>query len=119
MSSQYFKRAFSFLLTLIVWVGFAPHAWAEEKAATKEGSTQNLEAKAEKGDLESQFRLGVHHLIGLTGKEDIAGAIKWFRKAADQGHVSSQKKLGNIYLFGEVVPKDEAEGLKWYRKAAE
>ena len=108
------------LLALIVWVGFAPYAWAEEKAKQQEDhnaefeSPPDLKAKAEKGDPESQFRLGFYHR-----DQDLPQAIKWFRKAADQGHVSSQKKLGNMYLFGEDVPKDEAEGLKWYRKAAE
>ena len=107
------------LLAVIVWAGLVPDALAEEKAGPKESPTQELEAKAAKGDPESQFRLGVHHQIGLTGEADLAQAIRWFRKAAEQGYLSAQKRLGNLCLFSEGVPKDETEGLKWYRKAAE
>lgn len=107
------------LLLLVVWVGFAPHAWAEEKAATREGPTEELRAKAEKGDAESQFILGLIYSTGDGGPMNKAEAVKWYRKAAEQGHTRAQFLLGVMYSNGRGIPKDEIEAVKWWRKAAE
>jgi hypothetical protein len=107
------------LLLLVVWVGLAPHAWAEEKAATREGPTEELRAKAEKGDAGSQYNLGLAYLNGHGIPKDIAEAVKWWRKAAEHGNAGSQHALGFAYANGHGVPKDEAEAVKWWRKAAE
>lgn len=45
-------------LLLTVWVGLTSHAWAEGKAATKDGPPKELRAKAEKGDADAQHSLG-------------------------------------------------------------
>ena len=108
------------LLALIVWVGFAPYAWAEENAATKEGPPKELTAKAEKGDAQSQFSLGLMYFKGDGIPMNKAEAVKWWRKAAEHGHADSQYNLGLAYaLNGHGVPKDEAEAVKWWRKTAE
>ena len=107
------------LLALIVWVGFAPYAWAEEKAATREGPTEELRAKAEKGDAESQFILGLIYFRGDGVPMNKAEAVKWFHKAAEQGDARAQFLLGVMYSNGRGIPKDETEAVKWWRKAAE
>ena len=107
------------LLLLVVWVGFAPYAWAEEKAAPRETPPKELRAKAEKGHADSQFNLGFAYAHGHGVPKDEPEAVKWYRKAAEQGHADSQHNLGFAYVNGHGVPKDEAEAAKWYLKAAE
>ena len=81
--------------------------------------------RAEQGDAESQYSMGVHyHNRGLleAWTEGItplaAEAAEWFRKAAKQGHAKAQFSLGQAYSGGYGVAKDEAMAVKWYRKAA-
>jgi TPR repeat protein len=78
-----------------------------------------IRAKADKGDAESQFGLGVAYAFGAGVPEDIKEALKWYRKAADQGKTAAQYYLGLAYARGKGVAKDSAEAAKWYRKAAE
>jgi len=76
-------------------------------------------AKAERGDVDAQVRLGQMYAIGQDLPKDSAEAVKWYRKAADQGNADAQRSLGWMCANGVGVPKDGAEGAKWVRKAAD
>ena len=93
----------------------------EEVAAPADGlpGLFELRAQAEQGDPEAQFNLGVCFHDGQGVKQDIAEAVKWYRKAAEQGLGSASFYLGFCYAKGEGVKKDDAEAVKWYLKAAE
>ncbi len=78
-----------------------------------------LRARAEAGDAEAQYDLGVMYANGLGVPEDDAEAVRWFRLAADQGLANAQYNLGVMYASGEGVPQDYAEAVRWYRLAAE
>ena len=80
---------------------------------------QTLRKKAEAGDADAQYFLGLAYAAGRSVPEDNAKAVKWYRKAAEQGNASAQCTLGLMYDIGEDVPEDDAEAVKWYRKAAE
>lgn len=67
--------------------------------------------KAEAGDAEAQYELGLNY----EDKEK----VKWFMKSADKGHPGAQHELGLCYELGKVVPKDDEEALKWYKKSAD
>jgi hypothetical protein len=80
----------------------------------------DIRAKAERGDVQSEFELGVAFSLGNLGvAKDDAEAVKWFRKAAVQNLREAQYNLGFCYANGKGVAKDEVEAVKWYRKAAE
>ena len=76
-------------------------------------------AKAESGDVISQFKLGMMYSNGVGVLEDDEEAAKWFRKAADQGYALAQASLGYDYEIGQGVEQDFKEAFKWYQKAAE
>jgi TPR repeat protein len=76
-------------------------------------------AKAERGDVYAQNRLGWMYECGNGVAEDSAEAAKWYRKAADQGNSDAQNFLGLMHECGSGVPKNSAEAVRWYRKAAE
>ena len=78
--------------------------------------------KAEQGNVEAQFLLGVMYRLGggvPKVQKNYAEAMKWFRKAAEQGDAMAQYMLGLMYFRGEGVPKNYVEAAKWFRKAAE
>jgi TPR repeat protein len=78
-----------------------------------------LKARADQGDAQAQFNLGLMYATGEGVPKDAAEAVKWYRLAADQNHPRAQFNLGLLYATGEGVPKDTAEAVKWYRKAAD
>ena len=78
-----------------------------------------IKERAEQGDAEEQFRLGVMYASGEGAPEDDTEAVTWFRLAAKQGHTDAQFNLGVMYANGEGVPEDDAEAVKWFRLSAE
>ena len=78
-----------------------------------------LRARAEQGDAEAQFNLGVIYDDGRGVLEDDVEAVRWYRLAAEQGLAEAQWGLGFKYDSGWGVPEDPAEAVQWYRLAAE
>lgn len=78
-----------------------------------------IKTKANKGDTESQFRLGSMYLEGLGVEKDANKALYWLEKAS-KSNPKIPWLLAEIYLGGEYgVDKDINKGFYWTRKAAE
>ncbi len=73
--------------------------------------TPELRAKAQKGNLEAQYELGMIY----GGSKHIGEAAKWLRKSAEQGNSEAALQLGAIYTF-EL--RDPVKAAKWYLAAA-
>lgn len=78
-----------------------------------------LQKKADSGDVQAQFTLGVAYDAGHMVTQNYEDAVRWYRKAADQGLAEAQYNLGVAYSYGHGVKKDPVEAVKWYRKAAD
>src|SRR5260221_494374 len=79
----------------------------------------DIRAKAEKGNAECQYVLGLTFTFGYLGvAQDYAEAVKWYRKAADQGLAVAENSLGEMYEEGNGVTQDYVEAYKWYNLAA-
>jgi len=78
-----------------------------------------LSLLAEHGDAEAQIKLALAYGTGQGVPQDIAEAVKWYRKAADQGNATAENYLGRMYDTGQGLPQNDAEAAKWYRKAAD
>ena len=72
----------------------ANSAWA---VAYEEGVEANKIA-AEKGNVDSQYNLGLMYDNGKGVTQDYKEAIKWYRLAAIQGLAEAQLNLGIMYL---------------------
>jgi hypothetical protein len=71
--------------------------------------------KAEAGDANEQFHLGLHYEQGQLGlPKDYFEAAKWYRKAAEQGHAGAQLYLG-VFLCN--VKQEAVEAYKWLELA--
>ena len=53
-----------------------------------------LRARAEQGDAEAQYNLGVMYATGAGVPQDNGEAVRWYRLAADQGLAAAQFNLG-------------------------
>jgi len=80
---------------------------------------EDTKAKAESGNADAQYYLGLAYAKGVGVTQNEPEAIKWFRKAAEQNNADAQHDLGFCYSSGLGVGKDLVEAVKWYRKAAE
>jgi TPR repeat protein len=98
---------------------FLFQAGAAEPTEAERKLFLEAKAKADQGDADAQFNLGVMYAKGQGVVKDEVEAVKWFRKAADQGNAEAQSNLGVMYAKGEGVVKDEVEAVKWFRKAAD
>lgn len=77
-----------------------------------------LRAKAEDGDAQSSYRMGMRYHVGRDLKQDYAEANEWFALAANQGHVRAMYMYGTSLYVGRGVPRDFGKGVNWLRKAA-
>ncbi len=73
--------------------------------------------RADQGDAEAQFKVGVAYVLGTGVSQDDAEALAWFLKAAEQGDAEAQFNIGGWYQTGEGVPKDVVEAYKWFTLA--
>lgn len=99
-------------ITLLFIMCVAVMTWGQEYSA-------ELARKAQAGNAEAQYKLGLCYSYGWGITKDEAEAVKWFRKAAEQGLAKAQYDLGFCYYNGFGITEDKAEGVKWFRKAAE
>ncbi|PZO12165.1 MAG: hypothetical protein DCE87_15120 [Betaproteobacteria bacterium] len=76
--------------------------------------TKALITKAEAGDTDAQFRVGVAYDFGKGAPRDGKEAMKWYRMAAENGNAEAQNSFGS----GLQAEKRYAEALAWYEKAS-
>jgi len=74
--------------------------------------------KAESGDAEAQFGLGLQFSLSRN-HQDLPQAAEWYRKAAGQNHRLAQYNLGIMLSRGQGIEKDDAAALTWMQLAAE
>lgn len=81
-------------------------------------SLEQLEQKAEKGNLEAAILLvKVYFYKNDILPNDLDKAYKWAKIAAEKGDGASQEILGDLYVSGEVVARDINKAASWYEKA--
>src|SRR5580765_2126689 len=79
----------------------------------------SLKTKAETGDAEAQFALGVMYDLGIDVPKNYAESGKWYLKAANQGLAEAQFKLGVRYFeYGKSAKENYTTAFTWFYKAA-
>ena len=73
----------------------APSTASPEQQAA-EGDFQRLSELAQRGDLDSQFKLGSFYFVGKPQK-DLKQAEYWWKQAADRGHAEAAVSLAYLY----------------------
>jgi TPR repeat protein len=89
----------------------------EETTALDTRNLADLQAAADRGEADAQWKLGGLHAYGVGLARSDAEALKWCRRAADQGYSNAQVSLGVMYDKGKGVERDQTEALRWYQKA--
>ena len=93
---------------------------SEASLSDAAASPDEIQKKAEQGDAEAQFNLGVLYDSGEGEKQNRVKAAEWYRRAAEQGHAEAQSKLGTLlYYTGNGAKQNRAKAAEWCRRAAE
>lgn len=79
---------------------------------------RSLFARAEKGNAEDQYTVGLMLLRGDGISQNYGEAIKWFERAAKQNHSAAELNLGLLYKHGRGVLQDFSVAGQWFEKAA-
>jgi len=79
---------------------------------------QKYLAKAEQGNVDAQYNLGIMYYHGEGVPKNLDEALHWFHLAAEQNDADAQYNLGFMYGKGEGTKKDQRQSLEWFQKAA-
>ena len=93
--------------------------YAEDEEEITEQDVEELKKKAEQGDADAQYNLGLCYETGEVVERDYKEAVKWYKMAAEQGHADAQFNLGFCYANVKELGLGLAEAMEWYEKAAE
>ena len=75
-------------------------------------------AAEEDEDSSAMYGLGLMLINGKGVDRDVAGAVKWFQKAAELDNDEAQFILAELYADGRGVPRDPGKAMELYRQAA-
>jgi TPR repeat protein len=99
----------------LLWIGIGLLIAAGAAAV----DLDELRSKAEQGNAQAQYELGMIYDAGRDVQRDLSQAAHWCTKAAEQGHAAAQNCIGSMYQFGDGVAQDDAAAASWYAKAAD
>ena len=81
--------------------------------------SDTLVERAENGDAESQYKLGLNYIYGTDVPKDASKAAKWFKKASDQGFLPARRELGILLAAGDGVEPDMETAVQYLSQAAD
>ncbi|MDB4748903.1 sel1 repeat family protein, partial [Akkermansiaceae bacterium] len=93
------KGAFSVLLLC-----FLLASCNEEKTVKAEKPVEaekTIQERAEAGDADAQYNMGMMYDNGDEVPQDKDEAMKWMRKAAEKGNAKAQFRLSKMYAKGQ------------------
>jgi TPR repeat protein len=86
---------------------------------SQRAALEKTQIKADQGDAEAQFSLGLQFASGGLMTLDYTKAAHWYLKAANQNHPLAQFNLGMMFAGGQGVVRDEVKEVMWMRMAAQ
>lgn len=115
--AESFETALTWLAVVLRQTYVRARSWATTEF--KEGHFHYIRSRAEKGDPDCEYRLGLIYESGEHGLRSDYEAHKWFLRAAFQGVAAAQAKVCEFSREGRGVPRNDEDAFKWCRKAAE
>ena len=79
----------------------------------------NTLKRAQQGNPQAQYDLGVMYANGQGVPQDFKEAVKWYKLSAEQENAQAQHILGFMHAYGQGVPQGYKEAVRWYRLSAE
>src|SRR6516165_3073337 len=117
------RRNLLVFIALTFGLIFPSAAWPQSATSALISKSPRVDVKAlmnkaNSGNPEAQFELGVAYEHGLGADKSEYDAMRWYRMAANSGHTEAQNSLAYLYEIGSESLRDIAEAVKWYRRGA-
>lgn len=77
-----------------------------------------LISRAEHGDGEAEYRLGLRFLEGDELPQDYSKALYWLRKACENNNENALNEIGNCYYHAIGVEQDVRKAVYYYEKSS-
>ncbi|QLE87905.1 sel1 repeat family protein [Shewanella sp. Scap07] len=110
-------------LSIICGVAVSSHVQAfslpQPASEIKASKLAHIELRANHGDAEAEFLLGLMYLSGRFVTEDKPLGMQWMQRAAEQGHDKAQQTLADLTFEGNIVSRDLATAERWYLSLSE
>ncbi|MBX9575879.1 MAG: sel1 repeat family protein [Caulobacteraceae bacterium] len=108
------------ILASILLLGAASPALAQAPTPP-DAATQyrDMKTRAEAGDAEAQWNLGMMLLNGEGTTRNEREAWRWVRASGDAGYENGMISTAVMLALGQGTTRDEAQARDWYRRAAE
>lgn len=74
--------------------------------------------KAEQGNADAQFTIGMCYYNGEGVFKDMQAAKEWLGKAAEQEHLEAQYRLALCYYYGKNISDKDKDRMVWMLKTA-
>ena len=104
----YFSVNTNYLDFLKIQVDYSKK-WQKERYNKEKKEIAKLRSKADSGNLEAQFRIGLLCLDNAHLNYD--KAFKYLKMSAEHGDSRSQLLLGDMYHHGLGIDKNDVEGI--------
>jgi TPR repeat protein len=78
-----------------------------------------LRQRAEAGDADAWYQIGVAHLTGEGASQNMTQAAYAFQRGAELGSAEAAFNLAVCYQHGEGRPKDRKQSSHWFLRAAD
>ncbi|WP_394205910.1 sel1 repeat family protein [Shewanella waksmanii] len=85
----------------------------------KASKLAHIEVRANHGDAEAEFLLGLMYLSGRFVTADRDLGLAWMQRAAEQGHEKAQQTLADLTFEGNIVSRNLAMAERWYLSLSE
>jgi TPR repeat protein len=112
-------KASRLIFTLLLASSVAVVQLAAQQTKADQKPIEEVKAKAEAGDAESEMELGRRYHKGEGVAKDQVEVVKWYRKAAEQNDADAQYNLAICYERGDGVAEDWVEAYKWLLAGSE
>ena len=81
--------------------------------------TDSILERAQAGDAEAQYQIGLKHIYGTDAPKDSSEAARWFAKAAEQGYLPAKREMGILLASGDGVEQDLETAVSYLSQAAD
>ncbi len=96
-----------------------PLCRADISDSSETAAVTRIRARAERGDANAMYNLGVFYDIGRGLPQDQVMARVWFQRAAEKGESRGAYNLACSYRDGEGGPVDKVQAAKYFRMSGE
>ncbi len=90
----------------------------QTEQATNASKLAYIQLRAEQGESDAQFLLGLMYFSGRVVEQDLEKGQFWVTKAAEQGNLKAAKTIADLAFDGSIITKDLTVAEYWYQQLA-